>query len=683
MAETYQYQGFWIRLCAYTIDSIIFSSIAYLLGKGILFWSMNPWYQSLVLLAGIIAISAVYETIMVGRFGGTIGKLLLRMRIISDTGTMNYKVAFVRWASTILSTILLMIGYLMIAWDPRKQALHDRIAKTLVIRDDKSRVPVWASVLSIIGACLIVISYLTFTVMVFVTAITAAFQAETRPLDTLDPTSDLESRCDYLIGSQHDLCLQAYQEDSALAPRTAAQAEAWCARMRTSNARAQCYGQLAAERRDPAICDTLPLFQKLACRQQYGMISSVVELFLPTARNITGELVGAELRAGLNVEGTCIPVQEPTYGPRQLPCFIIVSVPGFELASDGTHKYAIDARVWRSDGALLAASPDIQSKEPVKLLDGTLKDRQVTWNSSGLPPGAYTYELTVYDQVSKKGVQRNWTINLQEEDVPDQLDTLPVRETFIGTDLDDTTCVRSDTMFFDDETACFVVDVGGLVIGEDDLHRFEMSLKTRTADGSMYDSNPSVFGDDGHIFLRDNATGKTRYIITRLSEFPPGAYEQEITVQDLVGHGRRTVKHNFTVTARPEPREALTISKLKIGIQDGDWCEGTWDQFTYGTSFSGLLCAEPYAAGLVEDEEGNVHFEMNLKIVNADGTRIVDERNLWDGEGMGYLEGGYLFDYAVHVPVADLQTGEYQLTLTLYDTLANTKGTATRAFSVE
>ncbi len=41
--------------------------------------------------------------------------------------------AFRRTFAEILSTVILLIGYLMVAFDERKQALHDKMAETLHI----------------------------------------------------------------------------------------------------------------------------------------------------------------------------------------------------------------------------------------------------------------------------------------------------------------------------------------------------------------------------------------------------------------------------------------------------------------------------------------------------------------------------------------------------------------------
>jgi uncharacterized RDD family membrane protein YckC len=72
---------------------------------------------------------------MDGIKGGTPGKLILRMRIVNEKGEyIGIPMAILRYIGKILSGMILCIGYFMIAWDKKKQGLHDKIAQTYVIK---------------------------------------------------------------------------------------------------------------------------------------------------------------------------------------------------------------------------------------------------------------------------------------------------------------------------------------------------------------------------------------------------------------------------------------------------------------------------------------------------------------------------------------------------------------------
>ena len=69
--------------------------------------------------------------------GGTPGKMACGLKIIrSDGSALSYGRAIGRYFATMLSSFTLGIGYLMVAFDDEKRALHDRVADTRVIYKD-------------------------------------------------------------------------------------------------------------------------------------------------------------------------------------------------------------------------------------------------------------------------------------------------------------------------------------------------------------------------------------------------------------------------------------------------------------------------------------------------------------------------------------------------------------------
>jgi len=125
------YAGFWRRVAASLIDSVIFSVfLTLLLGQ-------SYYSSSLFSVVGIVsnAIVLVITILLWMRFLGTPGKLLLGCQIVdADTGNpMTKKQALMRYLGYFLSIISFMIGFLWVAWDKRKQGFHDKIANTVVL----------------------------------------------------------------------------------------------------------------------------------------------------------------------------------------------------------------------------------------------------------------------------------------------------------------------------------------------------------------------------------------------------------------------------------------------------------------------------------------------------------------------------------------------------------------------
>ncbi len=162
--EAAQYCGFWIRFCARLLDGLFLSAVTVPLsvinqviifrfypltgpeagiGK---FENTSQLGTFLTIQAAFVLVSLIlafaYEVFFVGRFGGTPGKLLLRMRIVrSDFSRLTYGRAAIRFFGKMLSDLTMYIGYLMVAFDPQRRALHDYIADTRVIKRDQPAVP--------------------------------------------------------------------------------------------------------------------------------------------------------------------------------------------------------------------------------------------------------------------------------------------------------------------------------------------------------------------------------------------------------------------------------------------------------------------------------------------------------------------------------------------------------------
>lgn len=88
--------------------------------------SHDAWYIFGVLL---------YDTILVGTFGATVGKAIVGIKIVQENGhSVGYGRALGRHLATYLSGLLLGIGFLMVAFRDDKRGLHDLIAGTVVVR---------------------------------------------------------------------------------------------------------------------------------------------------------------------------------------------------------------------------------------------------------------------------------------------------------------------------------------------------------------------------------------------------------------------------------------------------------------------------------------------------------------------------------------------------------------------
>jgi uncharacterized RDD family membrane protein YckC len=124
-----RYAGFWIRLVAYILDMLILIVLTIALAItiiGILLW---------------IPLWLGYMPWMWWKKGATFGQQAMGLRVVRaiDGGPIDGSTAVVRalvmWAENFLGGLFFIgyVGYIWAAFDPQKQAWHDKAANTVVI----------------------------------------------------------------------------------------------------------------------------------------------------------------------------------------------------------------------------------------------------------------------------------------------------------------------------------------------------------------------------------------------------------------------------------------------------------------------------------------------------------------------------------------------------------------------
>lgn len=164
--EQKAFAGFWIRSCAFLIDvfllSLVGSGVSLLLNAlGIMDMQtlsglVDAYYKNptatdtsmailhargmYVFIAVMFLVQSLYSIFFHARYSGTVGKMLLHLRVEKADGShLGFKGAVIRYAFSLISEASLFfygIGYLIAAVDPQKRALHDFFAKTRVVHSD-------------------------------------------------------------------------------------------------------------------------------------------------------------------------------------------------------------------------------------------------------------------------------------------------------------------------------------------------------------------------------------------------------------------------------------------------------------------------------------------------------------------------------------------------------------------
>lgn len=141
------YGGFRRRWLAAILDVLILM----IPGQLVLMVIRIPWVSELdagtsPLLASLLALinsvislcfNWIYFALMESSHRqATVGKMALGLIVTNETGgRVTFGQATGRYFGRILSAIILLMGYFMNLWDPRRQTLHDKLSHCLVVRE--------------------------------------------------------------------------------------------------------------------------------------------------------------------------------------------------------------------------------------------------------------------------------------------------------------------------------------------------------------------------------------------------------------------------------------------------------------------------------------------------------------------------------------------------------------------
>jgi uncharacterized RDD family membrane protein YckC len=126
------------RAMAFFIDEMLLSLLL-ILGLGDSFFEAKTLEEMILLTNTFIleymAVKIVYQAFFVMQYGATLGKIIMKIRVveIQNLQTPNVVSSLKRSFVRIFSESIFYLGFLWGAMDPSRQTWHDKIAKTLVV----------------------------------------------------------------------------------------------------------------------------------------------------------------------------------------------------------------------------------------------------------------------------------------------------------------------------------------------------------------------------------------------------------------------------------------------------------------------------------------------------------------------------------------------------------------------
>jgi uncharacterized RDD family membrane protein YckC len=141
-----KYAGFWFRFLAWLIDNILLTVVGFVGGGvigfilGFILGMAQVPLNAIQVICGLaggifgLIITWLYFAICESSaWQATLGKKLLGLKVTDEAGSrINFARASGRYWAKFLSSLILLIGFIMVAFTEKKQGLHDKLAETLV-----------------------------------------------------------------------------------------------------------------------------------------------------------------------------------------------------------------------------------------------------------------------------------------------------------------------------------------------------------------------------------------------------------------------------------------------------------------------------------------------------------------------------------------------------------------------
>jgi len=126
------------RSVAFVIDDFI-ASIFFI----VIFYEQIASYTDMLSMMSFIqqniwvlmAIKVIYHTFFVATNGATLGKYIVKIKVVNEESgeLLSWSMAFVRALVRTAGEMLFYITFIFSFGDPKRQALHDKLAKSVVV----------------------------------------------------------------------------------------------------------------------------------------------------------------------------------------------------------------------------------------------------------------------------------------------------------------------------------------------------------------------------------------------------------------------------------------------------------------------------------------------------------------------------------------------------------------------
>jgi uncharacterized RDD family membrane protein YckC len=136
-----RYAGFWMRFWAYLLDLVVVGSMVRLMIKPLFRLLDIPLAESNMFAPVSIASAVIfylYFVLMTKYFNQTLGKMVFGLKVVDlKSGQLTWgTILFREWIGRFISATVI-VGYIIVAFLPKKQGLHDLFTDTTVVHVER------------------------------------------------------------------------------------------------------------------------------------------------------------------------------------------------------------------------------------------------------------------------------------------------------------------------------------------------------------------------------------------------------------------------------------------------------------------------------------------------------------------------------------------------------------------
>lgn len=213
--------------------------------------------------------------------------------------------------------------------------------------------------------------------------------------------------------------------------------------------------------------------------------------------------------------------------------------------------------------------------------------------------------------------------------------------------------------------------------GKDGKCWFDIDLEVKSPQGAIILNQQGLLGEDGHLELQDGIASSPYGIFESTVDLEPGKYQMILTIRDKISGDSVVATQFFTLSP------GLAYQKVIFAREGSD---GTLNPvndpvFSRGEKVNMVFIN---VGKFLKDASGKHSFDIDMVVKNSEGKLILQQEKMLGENGHILLENDIAESpYGIFYSSLDMASGVYNMTLTVYDKIANDRVSITKPFTLK